>query len=69
MLFADGLLCGSTVNERVLTTVWSVPVGEHLSAALCTEGRISKMCWTNGAHPAVLISDLGHAALQLILIL
>ena len=29
VLFADGVLCGSTVNERVLTTVWSVPVGEH----------------------------------------
>ena len=27
VLFADGVLCGSTVSEKVLSTVWSVPVG------------------------------------------
>ena len=30
VLFADGALCGSTVTERVLSTVWSVPVGADL---------------------------------------
>ena len=33
VLFADGALCGSTVSEKVLSTVWSVPVGTNLCRA------------------------------------
>lgn len=28
VLYADGVLCGCTVNERTLATVWAVPIGE-----------------------------------------
>ena len=44
VLYADGVLCGCTVNERILATVWAVPVGEHTPPLMRYDERTRWLC-------------------------
>lgn len=72
VLYADGVLCGCTVNERILATVWAVPVGEAAILLPCCENMVRSLkisCahtyWVNPVELPMYLSTRGDHDLAL----